>query len=207
MPLIQEHDQDFPAWCELRSFEIVRLGPGATSFIISPAAEPKSVLIVGRGHAKTDTASLEEGDILDLEGASATFVAGVAGATLIRLSGHWGHETGGLGLFGVHEADSPTDTGDPVEYLKATTFDAHFHDCDEYWIVFEGRGTAVSEEIAWSVAPGDCIATGMGHHHDFPQASEPVRAVFFETTLQGAKRKGHLWNHTHGPAIPQPERI
>jgi mannose-6-phosphate isomerase-like protein (cupin superfamily) len=206
MPLIQEHDQDFPAWCELRSFEIVRLAPGETSSI-SPAAEPKTVLIAGQGEAKTETASLEEGDILDLEGAPTTVVAGAAGATLIRLSGNWGEETGGLGLFGVHEVDSPTDVGDPVDYPKSTTFDAHFHDCDEYWIVFEGRGTAVSEGIARNVAPGDCIATGMGHHHDFPRASEPVSAVFFETTLQGAKRKGHLWNHTHGPTMPQPERI
>jgi len=205
MPLIQEHDQDFPAWCELRSFEIVRLAPGDTSSI-SPAAELKTVLIVGRGKATTDTAILEEGNILGLEGA-ATFVAGAAGATLIRLSGRWGDETGGLGLFGVCEVDSPTDIGDPVDYPKATTFDAHFHDCDEYWIVFEGHGAAVSEGISRNVASGDCIATGMGHHHDFPRASEPVRAVFFETTLQGAKRRGHLWNHTHGPAMPQPERI
>lgn len=206
MPLIEEHDQAFPAWCELRSFEIVRLTPGETSSI-SPAAELKNLLIAGRGEVKTDTASLEEGDILDLEGDATTVVAGAAGATLIRLSGHWGEETGGLGLFGVREADSPTDMGDPVDYPKATNFDAHFHDCDEYWIVFEGEGVAVSEGIARNVAPGACIATGMGHHHDFPQASGPVRAVFFETTLQGAKRKGHLWNHTHGPAMPQPERI
>lgn len=206
MPLIREHHQDFPAWCEMRSFEVVRLAPGDTSSI-SPAAEPKTVLIVGRGQAKTDTATLAEGDIMNLEGGFATFVAGAAGATLIQLSGHWGDETGGLGLFGVHEADSPSDMGDPVSYPKATTFDAHFHDCDEYWIIFEGHGTAVSEEIARNVEPGDCIATGMGHHHDFPHVTEPVRAVFFETTLRGAKRRGHLWNHTHGPAKPQPERI
>ena len=102
------------------------------------------------------------------------------------------------------EVDDPHDRGDPVSYPKATAFDAHYHDCDEYWIIFEGEGVAVSEGIAYDVAPGDCIATGMGHHHDFPQASETVRAVFFETTLKGDKRRGHLWNHTHGPAQPQP---
>jgi hypothetical protein len=42
----------------------------------------------------------------------------------------------------------------------------------------------------------------MGHHHDFPQVREPVWAVYFETTLRGAKRRGHLWEHTHGPARP-----
>ena len=56
------------------------------------------------------------------------------------------------------------------------------------------------------LGPGDCVATGMGHHHDFPIVVEPVRAVFFETTMQGRKRRGHLWNHRHGPAEPRGER-
>ena len=204
MPLIREHDQDVPAWCELRSFEIVRLTPGDT-VSISPS-EPRTLLVIGRGNVLMGAGTLEEGAILEIEGAPAVATAGPAGAILIRLGGQWGDETGGIGLFGVREVDSPTDSGDPVDYPKATTFDAHYHDCDEYWIVFEGRGTAVSEGIAYEVAPGDCIATGMGHHHDFPQAAEPVRAVFLETTLEGEKRRGHLWNHMHGPASPQPDR-
>jgi mannose-6-phosphate isomerase-like protein (cupin superfamily) len=57
------------------------------------------------------------------------------------------------------------------------------------------------------VRPGDCVTIGMGHHHDFPLIDAPVKAVFFETTLEGAKRVGHLWNHTHGLAQPKPERI
>jgi hypothetical protein len=34
-----------------------------------------------------------------------------------------------------------------------------------------------------------------------------VKAVFFETTLERGKRVGHLWNHTHGDAVPEPGRI
>jgi hypothetical protein len=30
--------------------------------------------------------------------------------------------------------------------------------------------------------------------------------VFFETSLEGEKRVGHLWQHTHGLAHPKPER-
>jgi mannose-6-phosphate isomerase-like protein (cupin superfamily) len=93
-----------------------------------------------------------------------------------------------------------------VDYAKETRFDSHYHDCDEYWIVFEGRGVAVSEGRSYEVGPGDCIATGMGHHHDFPQAFEPVRAVYFETTMEGQKRRGHLWDHTHGLAKPKADR-
>ena len=47
----------------------------------------------------------------------------------------------------------------------------------------------------------------MGHHHDFPEVFEPVRAVYFETTLEGQKRRGHLWEHTHGPSAPAPGRV
>jgi len=94
-----------------------------------------------------------------------------------------------------------------VEYPKFTNFDSHYHDSDEYWIVFEGLGIAVTEDKSYKVGPGDCIATGMGHHHDFPQVFEPIRAVYFETTLEGLGRQGHLWEHTHGPAQPKENRV
>ncbi len=66
---------------------------------------------------------------------------------------------------------------------------------------------AVSERKHYEVGPGDCLAIGMGHHHDLPIVTEPVRAVFFETTLEGQKRRGHLWEHTHGPAEPRADRV
>src|SRR5690606_11814494 len=119
----------------------------------------------------------------------------------------WGDEVGGSGLFSVHKSDAPQDRGDPVSYPKETNFDRHYHDMDEYWIVFRGQGVAVSEGKHYEVEAGDCIATGMGHHHDFPLVFEPIRAVFFETTLEGEKRRGHLWEHTHGIARPKAERV
>ena len=90
---------------------------------------------------------------------------------------------------------------------KDGSFDCHFHDCDEYWILFAGRGVVVSEGKHYEVGVGDCVATGMGHHHDFPQVFEPVEAVYFETTLERQKCLGHLWNHTYGKAQPRPERV
>ncbi len=122
---------------------------------------------------------------------------------LVRMCGRWGEQTGGSGLFEVRTSDSPQDRGDPVDYPKTTNFDRHYHDCDEYWIIFAGSGIAVSEEKFYQLHPGDCLATGMGHHHDFPRSGEPVKAVYFETTLEGQKRLGHLWNHTHGQAEPK----
>ena len=87
---------------------------------------------------------------------------------------------------------------------KRTSIDRHYHDCDEYWVILEGRGTVVVDDQQMPVKPGDCFAIRMGHPHDFPDVESEVRAVFFETTLSGEKRIGHLWNHTHGVARPQP---
>jgi mannose-6-phosphate isomerase-like protein (cupin superfamily) len=122
------------------------------------------------------------------------------------MAGRWGAEVGGSGIFGGSEVADPHDGGDPVDYEKRTGFDNHYHDCDEYWIIFEGRGLAVSEGKPYEVGPGDCVATGMGFHHDLPRVHEPLRGVFFETTLEGQKRLGHLWDHTHGVAEPKTDR-
>jgi mannose-6-phosphate isomerase-like protein (cupin superfamily) len=64
-----------------------------------------------------------------------------------------------------------------------------------------------SEGKRYEVRPGDCVATGMGHHHDFAEVLEPVQGVYLETTLEGQQRRGHLWEHTHGPAHPHPGRV
>ena len=128
-------------------------------------------------------------------------------AGFVRLSGHWGAELGGCGLFNVTRTSIPDTKGDPVGYEKHTAIDSHYHDCDEDWSVLQGRGEAVVGGRQDRMGSGDCLCIGMGHHHDFPLVDTEVKAVFFETTLQGRKRTGHLWNHTHGPAVPQPERV
>jgi len=211
MPVFRSGAGQVPAWCELRTFDIVTVRPGETYTYERAGAKEK--LIIGRGACRVRIGSAEheaeDGAILDLPVAEDVFVVSdvTEAATLIRMAGNWGEEVGGSGLFGVSEVADPKDGGDLIHYVKRTNFDAHFHDCDEYWIVFEGHGVAVSEGKLYEVGPGDCVATGMGHHHDFPSVTEPVRAVFFETTLEGLKRRGHLWEHTHGPAEPRADRL
>lgn len=204
MPRIHDNEP-MPDWCELRAYTIASLAPGA-SVRFDATDHPKDIVIVGRGSVGHSSESVAERDVIVPISYPAEFTAGPNGATVIRMVGRWGEDYGGLGIFGVREVESPRDPGDVVTYPKKTAFDAHYHDCDEYWIVFEGHGVAVSEGRSWDVGPGDCIATGMGHHHDFPEATSPVRAVFFETTMEGEKRRGHLWEHTHGSAQPHPDR-
>ena len=210
MPVFRSGAGQAPAWCEMRSFDIVTLQPGESHTYERTGKKEK--LIVGRGacsvRAGSKTHEAVEGTNLDLTGDGAFAVGDVtAPTTLIRMCGDWDEELGGSGLFGGPASDDPKDHGDPVNYPKNTNFDRHFHDCDEYWIFFEGRGVAVSEGKHYEVGPGDCLAIGMGHHHDLPIVTEPVRAVFFETTMEGQKRRGHLWEHTHGPAEPRVDRV
>ena len=121
------------------------------------------------------------------------------------LIGNWGDELGGCGIFTARNEENPQDRGDPVDYQKHTSIDSHYHDCDEYWIGLEGWGEAMVGGRRIRFGAGDCVPIRTGHHHDLPNAPEGIRALFFETTLTGKKRVGHLWEHTHGPAVPQPE--
>jgi mannose-6-phosphate isomerase-like protein (cupin superfamily) len=212
MPVFQSGPNQAPSWCELKSFDIVELNPGENHSF--ERLGPKEKLIVGKGKCRVrfggeavDAAERTNLDIID-NGIAFGVDEVKEPTTLIRMCGDWGEELGGSGLF---SADKPEERqeerGEPVDYPKETNFDAHWHDCDEYWILFEGSGTAVTEGIHFEVKAGDCVATGMGHTHDFPIVNEPVRAVYFETTMMGEKRRGHLWSHTHGPPEPKADRV
>src|SRR5579863_4393606 len=199
------------AWCEMEYFEIVTIAANAERTLEWRGPKEKVIVVRGEGRVVLGERSfpVKVGANLDVDAAEGTIrvVDITDDITLVRFCGWWGDAVGGSGLFVVVASESPTDNGDPVTYPKQTRFDRHYHDCDEYWVIYEGQGTAVTEGKACAVGPGDCVATGMGHHHDFPLVATPIKAVYFETTLEGRKRLGHLWEHTHGRAKPKPERV
>jgi mannose-6-phosphate isomerase-like protein (cupin superfamily) len=203
MPVLRGDMAERPEWCELEDFQIVRLAPGREHTWHAKHQANKIVVVEGecRVELAGEPAVVERGGSLDAT-AGTYAVTSERQTALVELGGHWGADCGGAGIFGVAEAEQLGDIGDPVSYPKHTNFDRHYHDCDEYWILVSGNGTASSEDVSYEVGPGDCVATRMGQHHDFPLVEEPVLAVFFETTMRGAKRRGHLWEHTHGPARP-----
>lgn len=211
MPVFTSGKGKAPSWCELQYFDIAELKKGQTHRY--ERAGRKEKLIVGKGKCRIGVAGQEveagEKANLDLPAGEGFFEVKQVeeDCTLIRMCGDWGEECGGCGVFTAQNSPDPKDKGDPVDYPKYTNFDCHFHDCDEYWILFAGRGLAYSEGKPYLLGPRDCLATGMGHHHDLVRVDEPIRGVFFETTLQGQKRRGHLWDHTHGRAEPHPERV
>jgi mannose-6-phosphate isomerase-like protein (cupin superfamily) len=211
MPVFRSGRGQAPPWCEMTQFELVELGT-VSRFSFAREA-PREKFIVTRGQCLVTARGTElpagEGAQFDLgEGDDGLQVRATdSSVSLVRMCGHWGEEVGGSGMFLGIKSDDPQDVGDPVWYPKETNFDRHYHDCDEYWIVLEGSGLALSEGRFHELRPGDCLATGMGHHHDLPKVKGVFRGVFFETTLEGRKRRGHLWEHTHGPAEPCWDRV
>jgi mannose-6-phosphate isomerase-like protein (cupin superfamily) len=200
-----------PAWGELEHFDIVGMEAGETVTLPRRATKERILVAVGQCQVLAGARSqvLREGQFIDLAADDTDWrlETPLGPCRLLRFCGHWGDELGGCGLFSVRENGRSAVVGDPVPYAKNTGFDSHYHDCDEYWMVLSGAGTVVVGGRHFPVSEGDAVAIGMGHHHDFPEATEPVEAVYFETTLERQKRVGHLWEHTHGPADPAPERV
>lgn len=202
---------DVPAWCELRDFDVVELGAGQTVSVRRSHPREIVVSIYGTGQVASAAGSmaLAEGQFLAIpDGIDAYELRGHGRpASFMRLCGTWGAEIGGCGVFRVNPGEGPKNIGDPVSYPKLTGIDSHYHDYDEYWIVLDGSGVVRVGDRESVVRRGDCVATGKGHHHDIPLVHGPFRAVYLETTLTGEKRIGHLWNHRHGPAVPDPARV
>jgi mannose-6-phosphate isomerase-like protein (cupin superfamily) len=198
-----------PHWCELTAFYIHDLGIDEIVSCSPEGGRERLLVTNGTCQIQVDGGSqvFKEAQFVDVPADTSYTVVGKSeGAQAVRLIGRWKNELGGCGVFRVQNAPDWTNKGDPVSYPKRTSVDSHYHDCDEYWILLDGAGEAVVGKNHFPMRPGDCLAIGMGHHHDFPDAAEPVKAVYFETSLEGEKRVGHLWQHTHGPAHPKPER-
>lgn len=69
--------------------------------------------------------------------------------------------------------------------------DYHYHDCDEYWFILEGRAKVVEDGVEYEVGPGDCVFTPMGSEHKIVAITDCVE-FWAELPLRGRKRVGHL---------------
>lgn len=209
MPVFKADERKAPKWSELEMFEIIDISAEQECTIFFRGPKERYICIKGEVIAIIDQTEelVKQYGILDIPNDVDVTFTSASGGSVMRLCGNWGEEIGGTGIFPVWKTDAPQNPGDPTDYPRNASFDNHYHDCDEYWIVFSGSGRAVSEGVTYDVGVGDCIATGRGHHHDFPFVFENIAAVFFETTLVGEKRLGHLWSHTHGLAQPDMERV
>lgn len=76
---------------------------------------------------------------------------------------------------------------------KGDSVESHYHDCDEFWFVVEGRGKIRTENQTYTVSPGEVVCTKMGEDHEVAEVlEEPFTIVWVEKELKGKKRTGHL---------------
>lgn len=207
MPVFRSGKGNTPAWCELKDFEIIELANNETRTFSRSAEKEEIIICSGLVKAAYGAIScqLPEGAKMDLNSASAeTYVIEALSekSLVFHAAGNWKSITSS-GLFTVR-TNTPPDYDTPYDYKKTTGFDNHYHDCDEYWFILEGHCRVASAGKFYDVGPGDCIATGMGWHHDVLSVKdgEVVRAVWFEGALKGLRRSGHLWEPKHGKAVP-----
>jgi mannose-6-phosphate isomerase-like protein (cupin superfamily) len=90
-------------------------------------------------------------------------------------------------------------------------FDCHYHDCHEYWLVFEGKARVMTEGKEFYVKKGDIVCTRAGDEHDVLEVYENLVAFWFEDATPPEGRIGHLHfteekSKGHSvPAKPVPE--
>ena len=85
-----------------------------------------------------------------------------------------------LSAFTLNEGD---ESGEECDY--------HYHDCDEYWFILEGRAKIIEDGVEYEVEPGDCVFTPMGSEHKIIAITDCVE-FWCELEYRGRKRRGHL---------------
>jgi mannose-6-phosphate isomerase-like protein (cupin superfamily) len=201
MPLLKCSEDMMPSWSDLDFIDVINLKEGEIRSFISTSE--RELYFIGDGLCRMvinrKISYAQRGHTFKIEALNSTIkVKAETDCVIIVIGGHWEGLTGTHGLFKLDNSDNPTNTGDPADYPRKTSFDNHFHDCDEYWVIYQGSGLAVSEGKKYELAPGYCLATKMGDHHDIPEVYDEIHAVWFESSLKGLMREGHLWVHTHG---------
>jgi mannose-6-phosphate isomerase-like protein (cupin superfamily) len=71
-------------------------------------------------------------------------------------------------------------------------FDLHYHDCDEYWLIFAGRARVTVGPGTYEVGRGDIVCTPTGTEHDVIGVYETLEGFWFEAATPEGGRVGHL---------------
>ena len=70
--------------------------------------------------------------------------------------------------------------------------DCHYHDCDEYWLIFRGKAKIITEGQTSYVKAGDIVCTKAGDEHDIIEVYEDLEGFYFEDATPAGGRVGHL---------------
>lgn len=213
MPIVYNYRyQDMPAWCDLRKYVRIDMTSEEVKVIREREYQKTAVFCISGTITIEDggeTVKLALGQTHELRSPEARITVlpyyFVEKASFMLMCGNW--KSASFNMFRAEIFEHPRNAGTPCDYYRNCSFDNHYHDFDEYWILYEGHGVAYTEDKPYEVGPGDCVVTGMGWHHDFPIAHDRVAAVTVETQGEGLNRPDHLWEQVHGKAVPQTDRI
>lgn len=201
MPLLKCSEDMMPSWSDLDFIDVINMKEGEIRSFISTSE--RELYFIGDGICKMiinrKISYAQRGHIFKIESHNSTIkVKAETDCSIIVIGGHWEGLIGSHGLFTLDNSGDPKNEGDPTDYPRETDYDNHFHDCDEYWVIYQGSALAISEGKKYELKPGYCLATKMGDHHDIPEVYEELHGVWFQSSLKGLMREGHLWEHTHG---------
>ena len=117
----------------------------------------------------------------------------------------------------IRTSDQPLEAGNRPEWCAVTSagifrlpaksgsFDIHYHDCHEYWLIYKGKAKVMSEGKEFYVKPGDIVCTKAGDEHDIVEVYEELEGFWFEDATPPGGRIGHLHltpEKAKGHAVP-----
>jgi len=184
----------FPDWAEVQFCEIICLPRGQETELVNQYQNEILFVLDGALEFLMDDRkiTLYEEDFQELTDKKITVTA-ISSTEMLRIAGSWGRNRGTCGVFTLANTIEPRNDGDPADYPRNTVFDNHYHDCDEYWVIIKGKGVVVNNGKPTNVQMGDCVITRSGYSHDFPWVAETIQAIWFEGSMKGEKRPGHLY--------------
>jgi quercetin dioxygenase-like cupin family protein len=68
----------------------------------------------------------------------------------------------------------------------------HYHDCDEFVFMVEGKCLMRSEGVPYTLQPRDVLVTRRGDEHELLEILEDTTYFWLCSELRGQKRPGHL---------------
>ncbi len=164
--------------------------PLATSRRIEPT-RPKDRIVVISGDVQVVSDhgrfTLHKRDYYDIPASGAILTnASASMAELARIEGHWAHT--------IRSEICMFQPGNPCEM--------HYHDGDEYWVVFRGHFSVDYNGLQVPTGPGELIAFGKGYEHGLTEPGEVMQAIVLAMPLEDAQRDGHLNRERNGDPVP-----
>lgn len=152
---------------------------------------PKDRIIVIGGDVQVTSEhgrfTLHKRDYYDIPASGAVIAnTGQSMAELVRIEGSW----------------EQTIRSEICMFQPGNPCDLHYHDGDEYWVVFRGHFNIDYDSLKIPTGPGELLAFGKGYEHGLMDIDEVMQAIVMAMPLEDQKRDGHLNRERQGDPVP-----